>query len=97
MLTKQRTGGTSRKVKVSFTLTAPDAETVNLLGDFNDWQPKNVMTRSDDGTWGLTLTLDPEREYQFRYLVNGTSWRNDAAPDKYVPSPYGEDNCVVVT
>lgn len=47
--------------------------------------------------WGLTLTLDPEREYQFRYLVNGTSWQNDAAADKYVPNAYGDDNSVVVT
>ena len=46
---------------------------------------------------GLTLTLDPEREYQFRYLVNGTSWQNDAAADKYVPNAYGDDNSVVVT
>jgi 1,4-alpha-glucan branching enzyme len=97
MLAKQRTGGPRRKVKVSFTLTAPDAETVHLLGDFNDWQARDVMTRGDDGTWGFTLSLDPDREYQFRYLVNGTSWQNDAAADKYVPNAYGDDNSVVVT
>ena len=97
MLTKQRTGGTRRKVKVSFTLTAPDAETVYLLGDFNDWQAADVMTRADDGTWELTLTLAPDREYEFRYLVNGTSWQNDPAADKYVPNAYGDDNSVVVT
>ena len=97
MLAKRRTGGPRRKVKVSFTLTAPDAETVYLLGDFNDWQARDVMTRGDDGTWGLSLTLDPDREYQFRYLVNGTSWQNDAAADKYAPTAYRDDNSVVVT
>ena len=97
MLTKRRIGGPRRKVRVKFTITAPDAEAVRLLGDFNDWQPGDVMTPNDDGNWELMLTLDPDREYQFRYLVNGTSWQNDPAADKYVPNAYGDDNSVVVT
>ncbi len=49
------------------------------------------------GNWRVTLVLPVGHEYQFRYLVNGTSWQNDAAADKYVPNAYGDDNSVVVT
>lgn len=97
MLTKRRIGGIRRKVRVTFTLVAPDAGTVYLLGEFNDWRTTDVMTRGDGGAWQLTLTLDAEREYQFRYLVDGTAWDNDAAADKYIPNPYGDANSVVAT
>ena len=95
MLAKRRTGGPRRKVKVSFTLTAPDAETVYLLGDFNDWQARDVMTRGDDGTWGLTLTLDPDREYQFRYLVNETDWYDEDSVGR-CPNPFGGENGLLI-
>ncbi len=51
----------------------------------------------DDPTWHITLELDQGREYQFRYLVNGTDWHNDWHADKYVPNRFGSDNSVVVT
>jgi hypothetical protein len=55
------------------------------------------MKQGKDGRFSLTLELDKEREYQFRYLVNGTEWHNDWEADKYVPNPFSGDNSVVVT
>ncbi len=53
------------------------------------------MRRQQDGSWSATLELDPGREYEFRYLVDGKSWVNDDAADAYVPNPFGGDNSVV--
>ncbi len=95
----------SRKVcKVTFEL--PDAElpepivadSVHLVGEFNDWDPTATpMPRGRGGIYRVTLELEPGREYQFRYLVNGEHWCNDWHADAYVSGGFGEDNCVVVT
>jgi 1,4-alpha-glucan branching enzyme len=72
-------------------------ETVYLVGDFNDWDEEATpMKRQKDGSFQIALELDKEREYQFRYLVNGSEWHNDWQADRYVPNPFSGDNSVVV-
>jgi 1,4-alpha-glucan branching enzyme len=73
-------------------------EDVHLVGEFNDWEATATpMKRNKKGIYRATLELEPERPYQFRYLVNGERWCNDRAADTYAPNPYGSDNCVVFT
>ena len=85
-------------VKVTFVLPPEvEAEIVHLVGEFNDWQTSHAMRRQKDDSWRITLDLEPGREYQFRYLVDGQRWLNDPEADKYVPNPYGDENSVVVT
>ena len=75
------------------------AKKVAVLGEFNDWDSvKGVpMKKLKDGTFKTTIDLEVGREYQYRYLVDGETWVNDGAADKYVPTGVGfEDNCVVV-
>jgi len=72
---------------------------VHLVGEFNNWNKTShplVWDRQEE-VWKITLDLPKGREYQFRYLVNGTEWHNDWHADKYVPNPYGGDNSVVTT
>ena len=86
-------------VRVTFELPPTVwAESVNLVGDFNGWDPTSLpMSRGRrEGGWRLTLDLRRGREYQFRYLVNGTEWCNDWDADRYVTNPFGGDNSVVV-
>ena len=87
--------------EVTFTLpkiAALDAKSVCIVGDFNDWNiHANRMKKRENGDYTITLDLKPEREYQFRYLINGSKWENDWRADKYVKSPYGDsDNSVIV-
>lgn len=72
---------------------------VHLVGDFNDWSKVNTpMKRKERGDiWKVRIELDKGREYQFRYLVDETSWHNDWHADRYVPNIHGSDNSVVVT
>lgn len=90
---------TKNVCKVTFyTPAAIEAETIFLVGDFNEWNEKSTpMERLTDGRFKLTLELEKEKEYQFRYLVNGAEWHNDWEADKYVPNPYSGDNSVVIT
>ncbi|HML21749.1 MAG: isoamylase early set domain-containing protein [Anaerolineaceae bacterium] len=91
----------SGPVKVEFVLpdvVAQTAETVFLVGDFNNWDEQATpMKQLKGGSFKVTLDLEPDRDYQFRYLVNGTAWHNDWDADAYVPNPFSGDNSVVKT
>lgn len=86
--------------KVTFRLSeeaAENARDVRLVGDFNDWDPEATpMTRLKKGSFKAVLDLEPDQNYQFRYLINGDEWENDWNADAYVPNPFGGgDNSVV--
>lgn len=87
--------------KVYFSLSqdvCKDAESVCVVGDFNNWNVADTpMKRAKDGSFELLVTLETGREYYFRYLIDGLRWENDWNADKYIPSPYGDAyNSVVI-
>jgi 1,4-alpha-glucan branching enzyme len=87
--------------KVTFELPGAVTRTarkVALVGEFNDWDPERTsMKRRKDGSFSITLDLDCNHEYQYKYLIDNERWENDWAADKYLPSPVGvSDNSVVV-
>ncbi len=91
----------SRKAcKVTFRLpkiAAADAKSVCIVGDFNNWNLyANPMKKLKNGSYTVTLELEPGREYQFRYLIDGSNWENDWNADKYVKGPYGDSENSVV-
>ncbi|MDQ4078777.1 MAG: isoamylase early set domain-containing protein [Chloroflexota bacterium] len=81
--------------KVTFEIDyLPDAEKVEIAGDFNDWQPEE-MTKYKNGKHKYTINLEPGETYQFRYLVEDERWENDPDADLYVPNEFGEENSAV--
>jgi 1,4-alpha-glucan branching enzyme len=71
-------------------------DSVRVVGEFNQWEG-TPLERQRDGTWKTTVALEPGREYEFRYLVDGERWINDDDADRQVRNPYGEDNSVIRT
>jgi predicted carbohydrate-binding protein with CBM48 len=71
-----------------FVLIAPEASTVTLVGDFNDWSmAATPLVRAEGGgVWSVTVPLVPGR-YRYAFVVNGTVWQNDpeaaAAEDEF--------------
>ncbi len=88
--------------KVTFSLTSEevnDANTVVVLGDFNNWDTKEgvELKKFKNGTFKASIDLETEKEYQFKYLIDGVKWENDGEADKYVGSGIGaEENSVVI-
>ena len=87
--------------KVTFRVpseAAKDANTVHIVGDFNNWDIyATPLKKLKDGSFTVTLDLEKDKEYQFRYLIDETTWENDWSADKYVPTPFGNaENSVVV-
>lgn len=69
---------------------ALEAQTVCLVGEFNDWNPTAMpMKRLKCGDFQVTISLQAGHQYQFRYLIDDTKWDNDWDADAYVPSPIG--------
>lgn len=73
------------------------ARTAQVLGDFNNWSMKAApMNRLKSGAFSLTLDLEKGRQYQFRYLLDGKHWQNEAEADGTAPTPFADSvNSVV--
>jgi 1,4-alpha-glucan branching enzyme len=79
---------------VIFSAFYPQAGSVQLAGDFNNWQPaKNPMQKTVDGAWQLKLPL-AKGIYRYRLVVDGV-WQQDPNNKMTEPNPYGELNSVV--
>ena len=88
--------------KVTFNLTkeeANSADSVKLVGDFNDWDVKATpMKKLKNGSFSTVVDLKKDNKYQFRYLLDDKDWTNDADADEYAPSSvsYDENSVVAV-
>lgn len=87
--------------KVTFRVDASEtsgAKAVQLLGDFNRWDKSaEPMTALKSNDFTATLELETGKTYQFRYLIDGTVWKNEAQADSFVANGLGEENSVVST
>ncbi len=87
--------------KVTFKLDKEEvngAKKVALVGDFNDWKTakKAEMKKLKNGSFTTTLDLEVGKDYQFRYVLDGEKWINEAGADKFVPSGVSyEENSVL--
>lgn len=87
--------------KVAFRFDAADvsgADQVQLLGDFNNWDKSaEPMTKLKSNDFTTTLELETGKEYQFRYYIDGSIWKNDPQSDYFVANNFGEENGVIST
>jgi 1,4-alpha-glucan branching enzyme len=55
-----------------FRYKAPDATSVELMGEWNGW--KGIpMTKGEDGVWTAKVTLSAGT-YGYKFLVDGKDW-----------------------
>jgi 1,4-alpha-glucan branching enzyme len=69
--TSRQPSGNRPRHLVDFFCRAPEAQSVSLIGDFNQWQPTaHPMNRMPDGGWVLRLEL-PHGHHRYLFLVDG--------------------------
>ena len=90
------------KCTVTFSINAAaaaGAEKAFLVGEFNDWsETATPMKKGADGSFSVRKQFEVNKEYQFRYLLDGKTWINDWKADKYIRSELvNDDNSVVST
>jgi chromosome partitioning protein len=90
-------GPQANEAGIVFSIHAPAARSVRLVGEFNGWDPDGVpLIRSRiSGRWEVLLPLPPGR-YQYRFIVDGV-WGIDPENPATVDNSFGDKNsmCVV--
>lgn len=81
---------------ITLTFDDPSAETVSVVGSFNNWAPDNaVMRKNKEGKWELSLHLLPGR-YSYRFLVNSKTQVVDPDSGILEPDGYGGQQSVLL-
>jgi len=80
---------------VTFVLVAPQARSVALAGDFNDWDAaRALMRREASGLWTVDVPLTPGR-YRYVFVVDGRRFVADPAAPRAVGDDFGTPTSVV--
>ena len=80
---------------VTFVLVAPQARSVALAGDFNDWDASRVLMRREaSGLWTVDVPLTPGR-YRYVFVVDGRRFVADPAAPRAVGDDFGTPTSVV--
>jgi serine protease AprX len=76
--------------RVVFTYHDDRARRVELVAEFNDWDPRRgAFDPASGGVWRLALDAPPPGSYRYKLLVNGERWIEDPANGAKEPDPYG--------
>jgi chromosome partitioning protein len=79
---------------VKFVTLYPRAKSVQIAGDFNNWQPhQTALKPTQDGKWELALALAPGK-YRYRMVVDG-QWQQDPYNEQTELNPFGEFNSIL--
>lgn len=79
-----------------FSFKAPQAKSVHLAGDFNEWgnndngmvtQSAHLMTKGADGVWRKTVSLTPGK-HAYKFVMDGNNW----SPDPNNSAPRDKDD-----
>ncbi|CAH9062363.1 hypothetical protein PSECIP111951_03674 [Pseudoalteromonas holothuriae] len=96
MLTK-RFFKTKEEAEVTFEFVHPNAQKVELVAEFTDWKPMAMKFVKKDKAFKLKKRLPVDKQYHFKYLIDGKLWDNDNQADAYVPNNFGTENSIVNT
>lgn len=73
-----------------FLFRFPDAKTISLVGDFNNWDAnQNIMKKNDDGIWSVDVEIN-YGYYRYKYLIDSLFLLNDPFANMYIPGDNGE-------
>ncbi|MBN1837315.1 MAG: hypothetical protein JW820_15780 [Spirochaetales bacterium] len=85
------------EVLVRFELVAPEARQVNLVGDFNGWDPEGLAMKdaTGKGEWRITVRLKKGKVYTYNFLMDGQRWIADPGSWRQVDDGFGGTSSVL--
>jgi hypothetical protein len=79
-----------------FALTAPTANRVTVVGDFNQWDPHaSPLARSADGRWRMRISMQPGR-HEYAFVIDNRRWVTDPLAPQAPDIGFGQPNSVVL-
>lgn len=88
---------TKAEAEITFECGFKDADKIELVAEFNDWQPVEMKFVKSRKIFKSKFRLPTNKQYQFRYLINGKVWENDNQADGYTANGFGSENSLVST
>lgn len=76
-------------VSVHFALDAPEAVSVALVGDFNQWDPEATILEKIDNIWQTDIRLKKGKTYLYNFLVDGDKWITDPTQMNVITDSFG--------
>ena len=84
----------SREQFVTFSFKPEENfEKVFLFGSFNSWNRSNLEMKNNNGTYEITIPLEPGR-YQYKFFAEGIELTDPNNPEK-IPNGMGDYNSVL--
>jgi len=85
-----------RLVSVTFTFHDPQARFINLIGSFNQWNPRGFEMRpaGTENIWVLELRL-PEGRHEYAFLVDGEGVVSDPNAPFSKSDGFGNTNSII--
>ena len=82
--------------KVTFSIEAKEATSAAVVGDFNNWNPKEgALSKLKYGTFKGVFDLDKDATYEFKYLIDG-EYINETEADSFKWNEFaGAENSVL--
>ncbi|MCK4914299.1 MAG: AAA family ATPase [Planctomycetes bacterium] len=80
---------------IAFVTFYPLADTVQIAGDFNNWQPEKTTMQKvgESGVWQADMKM-PSGKYRYRLVVDG-QWQQDPYNENAEANPFGGFNSVL--
>lgn len=85
---------TATRIYVEFVLRAPDASSVSVAGDFNEWTPTLLEDVDGDGVWSGRIRLQPG-VHEYMFVLDGSTWVTDPNAERYADDGFGNRNAVL--
>lgn len=87
--------GEEAVVFVQFLLSAPEASSVAVAGDFDGWKGSHALQDPDgDGLWTGRVPVRPG-VHAYMFLVDGSTWVTDPEAERYADDGFGNRNAVL--
>ena len=69
--------------KVTFEIASPEANSVSVVGDFNQWNiEEGLLKKQKNGVYKGTFELNKDQSYEFKYVIDGV-YVNETSADDY--------------
>ena len=82
---------------VQFVLVAPNARSVAVVGDFNNWglNDSALVATNHQGVWSVTAPV-PAGVHRYAFLVNGKQWVADPSAPRSTDDDFGMPSSALV-
>jgi hypothetical protein len=84
-------------VSIHFSIDAPDASSVVLIGSFSDWSADKGyrLEKAGLGPWELSVRLRKNEVYSYGFLIDGERWMADPQATEAVDDGFGGTNSLL--